>query len=233
MKVFSLFLITLCSFSVSSMNVEELLSKVKENYTNATKIEYNTTYELYKGHKSQSVHTSYEGYLYRNGNKVYQKIDKTEMINGADFSLKISHHERNMALNMAQDVSNMEVDLNVILKDCKSKTVEDKGSFYRIKLVYSSTSSTPLSVLYFRIDKKKFTVLQIDMYYGTNQDFSTSRSATDYAQPHLKIKFKDITTNPSDKKELFMFSKYITTTDSLLSPSGNCKGYELIDNRVK
>lgn len=233
MKLVSSIILVLYSLSAHAISAEELLEKVNKKYANITKIEYNTVYELYKGYKSTTVHSSYEGYLYRDGSKVYQKIDGTEIINGSDFSLKISHQEKAMALGLSAPYQQNDVDLSNALKNCKEKKVEDKGSYYRLKLVYNAISAAPVSVLYLRVNKEDFSLLQVDVYYSTEQDFSTTAGTTDYAKPHLKIRYKNITSTPQDKSYLFELSRYLKSSNNLLSPTGECEGYYLIDNRVK
>jgi hypothetical protein len=206
---------------------------MNKNYTSADKLEYNTVYELYKGHKSTEVHSSYNGFMYRSGSQTYQKIDNTEMINGSGFFLQISHDEKALVLELEQTMTQAEIDVSQALNQCKESSVEDKGTYYRVKMVFNTVSESPFSVAYLRIDKTKFTLLQIDLYYSIHQDFSTDFSTTDLAQSHLKIKFSKISTSPKNKEDLFDLGKYLKNKNNILSPTGSCEAYDLIDNRMK
>lgn len=227
--IFCFWVITLPANAIS---VEDLIKKVNGNYENAARISYNATYELYRGHSTTSVHTSYQGFVYKSGNQVYQKIDQTETISSKDFFLKISHSQKAMELDLPINATQNELDLSAVLQNCKEKSVEDKGDFYRVKLVYNAISQTPISVLYFRVRKSDFALLQMDMYYASMQDFSETRGVTDMAKPHMKIRFKDISTSPEVQSELFSLSNYLKKENNFLNPTGSCQGYHLIDNRL-
>ena len=231
-KAFALLVVLSTSLWSFGITVEEVLTQVKEKYSNSKSIEYNTTYELYKGVKSQEIHTSYEGYVYRHGDNAYQKIDDTESIFGSDYFLKINSTEKAVLLDVAQSNLNMEVDLSTILDGCTEKTVTDKGTYYSIRLKFNQVSENPFSLVYLRVNKADYTLQQLDLYYAAEQNFSEVYSVQDNAKPHLKIKFSNINTNPKENIEIFEFSNYISVTNNFLAPVGDYKDYELIDNRL-
>ncbi len=222
----------LTSFSFG-MNVEEVLKQVRENYTNVDQLEYFSTFELYKGHMTGSIHSSYSGYTYRKGSEVYQKIDQTEFIYGANYFLKISHKEKKVMLDLPQKNINMDIDPTVFLKNCSEKHLEDKGKYYSITLKYSYGGESPFGEVKMRVNKKNFDVLQLDFYYATQRDFSEDFRVKDFDRPHLKIKFEKMTRKPKTKNEFFDLEKYVINLNNLLSTTNYCNGYELIDNRVK
>ena len=232
MKAISILLCFLFSFTAQAIEVEELIQAIKTNYALTKKLEYFSTYELYKGHRSEKVHSTYQGYVYRNEKQVYQKINNTELIYGNDFFLKINHKEKAIALDLAQININREVDLEEVLKNCESKTIEEKEDHYQIRLDYNTIASSPFSSVEIRIDEKTKNLIQMDLYYATMQDFSTHFQAPDLAQAHLKISFHKWNKHPKEDKSLFEFENYMATTNSMLSPTGKYKGYELVDNRL-
>lgn len=233
MKTISILFCLLFSFASQAIEVEELIRQVKETYQKAPKIEYTSKYELFKGHYSEQVHTSYDGYIYRDGKQVYQKIKQTEFIYGADFFLQINHEEKAIALDLAQQNISREVELDEVLKNCKEQKVEEKETYYLVTLVYNAIAETPFSSVKIKIDKRSKHLLQLDLYYTINQDFSTDFKSPDLAQPHLRISLSNINMHPKKKEELLAFSSYLKTTDNLLKPTAQCNGYELIDNRLK
>src|SRR5690606_611772 len=145
-------------------DVNEILKKLKVKYSLVDRIEYETRYELFRGHKTNEVHTAYDGYVYRNKNQMYQKIHKTEIVYGADYSLKINAEEKLMALGLKQTSLDLEVDLNECLKQCKSKSAKEFEDYYSVTLTFKDDSPIPLGVAKMRINKKDFTLLQLDLY---------------------------------------------------------------------
>lgn len=212
--------------------VEDIIKKMRSNFLEVKALEYSSTYELFKGHKSTSVHTSYQGYFYRDEKHVYQKIKNTEFVYGSDFFLKISHDQKALSLDLAQENINREIDLSTIFNFCIEKTAVEKEKYYSITLKYKHGSPTPFGVVKMRIDKKSFQILQLDLYYRNSQNFSDSFRQTDMAQPHLRILFGEIKMVEKPRKELFEYSNYIGKKADMLYPTGECKGYELIDNRI-
>ncbi len=229
-----LFAIVFLTHSVLfAQDVDVVLKKIKEKYASLEKVEYTTHYQLFKGHNGTQVKDSYEGYVYRNGKSVYQKIGETEFVYGADYYLHISHKEKALVLDLAQQNINLEIDLKQALQGCKNKTIEEEGNHYIIQLEYQDYGNHPYSKIRMKVRKSDYLLSNLGLYYKGSQDFSNDRNKTDYAQPYLNIEFSKISTKPRDKKELFEFSNYISSNNGMLNPSGDCVGYELIDNRVK
>lgn len=229
-----LFILTvvLLSSHCFSMTADEILNKLRSKYSTASKIEYKTVYELFKNHQSSEIVTSYNGYVYRQGNLMYQKIHHTEFVYGADFSLKINSDEKVIQLNKKQQTLELELNLDEVLKECKEKSVKEIDNYYSVTLLFKQTSLLPLSVMKIRIDKGDFRLLQLDLYYATHQDFSTDYRVTDLQRPHLRIRFTDITFSPSDNKQLFNLGRYIETRKNYLYPSAIYKHYSLSDLRL-
>ena len=231
-KALQFFGLLLLASNAFGGEVEDILKKMRAEFSEAKRIEYTSTYELFKGHKSAEVNLSYTGFLCRNGKEVYQKINNTEFIYGSDFFLKINHNEQALVLGLAQDNINQEIDMATLFEHCVKKTAVDKGSYYAITLEYKYGSPTPFGVVKMRIDKNSYHLLQLDLYYRNSQDFSTVQGKRDMAQPHLRIKFGEIKVGGTPKDELFEYSNYIETKKNMLHPTGECKGYTLIDNRI-
>lgn len=212
--------------------VEDLIKKMQARFSQAKTLEYTCAYELFRGHKGTEIHSAYDGYVCRNDKQVYQKIKNTEFVYGTDFFLKISHEEKALSLDLAQTNIVREVDMSTIFEYCEEKNVDAQDTYYTVTLKYKYASPSPFRVVKMRIDKKTFQLTQLDLYYTNSQNFSTIPGRSDMAQPHLRIRFSTMKTELEVKKELFEFSKYIETKNQMLIPAGNCKGYELIDNRI-
>lgn len=230
-KFFFFSLLLFYSFSFGQ-KVETVLGKMKEKYRELNTISYSTVYELYKGHKSNEVEDAYSGVVFKNTKGIYQKIKETEFIYGDDFSIRLDHEHNSIELGLATKVISGEVDMDLALKECYEKTMEDKGEYYSLTLKLRSTSSVPLSVLKIRIEKESYLIVQMDLYYSDNIDFSTNRSKKDLHQPHLKIKFFNHSFSNSALEKKLLFENYFKTNNNIITPVTEYKRYRFIDNRV-
>lgn len=219
------------SFSVKAVDLNTVMEKVKAVYSQKN-MSYTTKYSLYKGHKSTTVHSSYEGEIYAYNSLLYQKIGKSEFLYGSDYFLHISHEEKAMVLGEPQKTMQQQVDLSQVLAECKNSEIIDKGDYYKIAFFMKTTSGIPCSVVKIRVDKKNYTLLRMDLYYSYFEDYSEEFGEVDMHQPHIKIEFGKVNFNPSERKELFELSQYLTQSNSVYTPTGTCKGYELIDQRI-
>lgn len=217
------------SFSITPEEVIEKMQKVQ----NASKqLSFSSTFELFKGHKSTEVHSSYTGEFYRNEEGTYQKIKNTEFIYGNDYFLQVSHGEKAMVLGRAQENINQQVDVSELLKSTKELKLNEESGTYEVVILYDTDKPTVFSVVKCKINTKTFHLEQIDLYYRMAQDFSTSFGKKDMHSPHLRIKMKNIKSDDSiERPELLKLSTYITKKNKVLIPTGSCSGYELIDNR--
>jgi hypothetical protein len=229
--VFFLLVLSVSSFSFS-MNVKELIGKMQKLYNEKSHIEYSCTYELFKDHKSDVVTESYKGFFYRNNSKVYQKIDETEFIYADDFFLQISNSEKLMALSGPQKLINTTVDLDLALKNCSKTQLEEKDGYYAVTLIIKSDADLPFSVVKMRIDKKKYFLERLDVYYSNMSDFSEEFNKGDKQQPHLKITFNEPKLNPK-QQNYFELDRYFSRNSSgVMKLQEKYSGYKLIDNRL-
>lgn len=232
MRILTSIALVFLAFSSYATTVEEVLTKVKDAQSNTKELAYRSTYQLFKGHKSNEVHTSYEGYLYRKGKQVYQRIDDVEFIYGEDYYLHVSHREKAMMLDVQQKAIQVETDIQQLLAQCSEKELRDKEDYYEIVLWYKHAANSPFGVVKLRVEKESFSIRRMDLYYSHLQDFSVDYKQQDLQRPHLRILFDEV--NPDkETKGLFDFSKYLHKKQNKLIPAGSCSGYELIDNRIK
>jgi hypothetical protein len=213
-----------------SLTVNEVLTKVQSVYSKNTAFEYKSVYQLYKG-SSTVVASTYEGYLFKNKTSIYQKIGPTEFIYGTNFFLKINHEEKSVLIDKGQNLVHSIVDLNVALKECSESKIESKDDYYSISLVLKKSSIVECSLIILRVSKKDFHLMQLDLFYAVQQDFSTNSKSTDLHFPHLKIKFENFNLKPKASAKLVEYSSYIQKMNDLLTPIGTCKGYSIIDQR--
>ena len=232
MRTLLLFTLLFTFSNAFAGEVEDLIKKMQAGFSQAKTLEYTCVYELFKGHKGTEIHSAYNGYVCRMDKMVYQKIKNTEFVYGSDYFLKISHEEKALSLDFAQNNIIREVDMSTIFEHCEEKEVKILDNYFAITLKYKYGSPSPFRVVKMRMDKKTFQLLQLDLYYTNSQDFSSTPGRPEMAQPHLRIRFSTMKTGLEVKKELFEFSKYIETKNQMLIPAGSCKGYELIDNRI-
>ena len=232
MKYRILFLFAiLCSVSKAA-DVKSVLKKMNEKYAEKN-VSFSAKYELFKGHKSNEVHSFYDGLTYSYEGETYQKIDNAEFVYAKDYFLKINHDERAMALSKGQQVINGTVDLDEALKECSSSKLIENGENYVIVFRFLATSSIPCSVIKVSVSKKKFLLKRMDLYYSYQQDFSNNFRVQDMHAPHLRVTYDSINFSPKVQKGKFDLTTYLSKENSILKPSGVCEGYELIDYRIK
>jgi len=230
MKRYLLLIVLFVSGFSWSQDLKTILAKVNAAYSGKN-VSYDTRYELFKGHKSNEVHSFYQGKVVSSKGNTYQKVDKTEFVYTESFSVKINADEKALVVLPGQQNIRPELDLEVALRDCAESKVIDKGSFYRIILTMKAGSALQCSVIKLEIDKKKFTLNQIDIYYSFFQDFSATFSQTDMEQPHMRIKFSNVNLDASPKERLFLQKTYYSDEGSSLKPTGSYATYRLYDNR--
>lgn len=214
------------------ITVTELIQKMQQVYNDKSTFEYHCTYELFKGHTSNLVEESYKGYMFRNRSEVYQKIDETEFVYAKDYFLQISHSEKLVALAQPQKLITTNVDLNVALKNCSKTNLEEKDGYFAITLIIKNSSNLPFSVIKMRIDKKKYYLERLDIYYTDLTDFSKEDGKKDEDKSHLKITFDSPKFDPKNQN-YFVLEKYITKSNSgILNLTDKYSTYHLIDNRL-
>ena len=232
MKHLFFLLILISANSLFGMNVTELIQRMQKIYNNKSTFEYHCNYELFKGHKSDVIEESYKGYVYRNKSEVFQMIDETEFVYAADFFLQISNSEKLISISRPQRLITTNVDLNVALKNCSKTQLEEKEGYYAVTLIIKNSSDLPFSVIKMRIDKKKFYLERLDIYYTDLIDFSKDSNKKDEDKSHLKITFDTPKFNPKEV-DYFVLNRYITKSNSgILSLVDKYSTYQLIDNRL-
>lgn len=232
LKVYILFLwVLLFSFCGITQSVDEVISKTGRNYASTSFIEYKMTYELFKGHKSTNVNASYKGYCYRHGANLYQKIDNTEFIYTPKLCVKANLEEKAMIISPGKlDVSLGEINLEQAFSECKEKKIDSDDKFYLITLLIKTQSLLPVSVIKLKIEKKKYQIAQMDIYYTDEIDFSQEYNTTDFQLPHLRIKYDEIIENPKKKESLIDLGRYVSKSNTgSFIPKGIYQDFELTD----
>jgi len=231
MRYISLFLGILLPLIGFGQSVEEVMSKMAANYASTSHIEYKMTYELFKGHKSTEVNASYNGYCYKYKSNLYQKIDNTEFVYTPKMCVKTNLEEKAMIISPGKsEILLGEINLDQTLKLCKEKKIEIGEKYYVVTLIIKNQSQLPVSVIKLKIEKKKYQVIQMDIYYTDEIDFSQDYTKTDFHLPHMKIKFNEIILNPKSKEALFDLEKYLSKSNSgKYTPNGLYKEFELTD----
>ena len=201
-------------------DVTTVLEQVRANYTSTQRMEYTATYELFKA-GSEQKQSSYKGYVYKEGNRLYQKIDQTELVYTPDFSLKVNHKQQSMEVGRGEKMVYSGFDLDQVLGVCQSKSMTKQGKDYRVELVLNAGG---ISKIRLKVDAR-YLLQQVDVYYAVLQDFSTERGKTDMAVPHLKITMQDHSKNPAEQLERFTRSRYLVTREGNDIPAADFKGY--------
>lgn len=223
----------LLPFSGIGQEAKEVLKKMNEQCLKAKRISYNCQYELFKGHASNDIVEQYGGSFYKDQNNIYQKINQTELIYTGEFSLKINHEEKLISIEKPQKTAQQQVDLEAALKECSELKLTDNESYYTVTLLFKQTSSVDLAVLKLNIDKRKYNLMRMDLYYASQMNFSDDYSKPDYAQPHLRITYNDMNHNPSRKNEKFELKQYLIQNNKKYEPSEQYAGFGIINNKTK
>jgi hypothetical protein len=215
-----------------SLDVKSILGKMRKVYESSKNIEYSTTYDLIKGHKTNDIATSYNGYFYKQGKQVYQKIDQTEFVYFKDYFFKINHKEKAAVIEKAQQYEYYNSSIDNVISECSKINIEENEGFVTLIFYIKNTSSIPYSVIRLKLDADKYYIKQIDFYYSNDQDFSTKRDVIDKHKPHLRIKFLKTNLNPDVQKKYFKEESYFKTSHKkYFELKEEWKNYEFIDNR--
>lgn len=216
-----------------ALDGKEILKKMTSVYHSLETYELYSKYDLFKGSKSSTVEESYQGYICKNGDKVYQKIDHTEFIITPTFCLKISNDEKIVELSRGQAYINQEIDFQKTIKECKELTVEEKDKMYYITLIIKNSSQVPFSTVKVKVNKSNYRIAQLDLFYTDMQDFSKDPKKKDLNQPHLRILYSDFSKKIEKvSNTVFNYETYFKTVNTMIVPIGLIKDYELIDNRI-
>lgn len=228
----TLLLITtlLISLWSEATDAKEVLQKVRDTYSSRN-ISYNTEYKLYKGHKSNTVHTSYKGEVYSFEGNTYQKIDNSEFIYTKSYSLTINHDEKEIRLDKANQVFQSAIDFDALFSEYKELKLTEKDDSYSVVLYVSEYSSLPCSLIKLEVDKNNYQVRRVDIYYSYLQDFSQTFGKQDLEMAHLRIEFTSINMSPEERKEVFASSAYVIGKGKLAQPSKKYQNYVITDNR--
>lgn len=233
MRTILVFCFLICVKPVTALDVKDVLAKMQQQYAQAEGIAYKSRYELFKGSETLEPVNVFEGYIYRKGKSLYQKIDHSEFIYGTDFFLKIDHEEGLMELENTQQALSAEIDLEAALKACTASEVSEEKENYIVKLIYAAGTQMPFSSVVLRIAKKNYTLLALDLYYAAAQDFSSDIRHQELDLAHLRITFSDFSMNPKPQDALLALSNYIETSGETLLPKVPFATYVLKDNRLK
>lgn len=228
MKTALLFLL-LSSFT-SSNDVSSVLQKVNGFYANTNELEFDLSYELLKG-TNEIIDTKYEGHVYKLNDQVYQKIKNTEFIYLKDLSLRVNSEQKTMELLKSQTAVLTGFDLEYVLKNLKSKSVEEDGNEFILNLEIGNTS-LGIKKIRLAVDAKKYHVNEMTLHYSVLQDFSKKASKKEMDIARLRIKFSNYQRNPKDRSELFEASSYYKNEQNGALPVGKYLGYKLFDLRT-
>lgn len=229
----SLLVMFLLSSTVFGLDAKEIIAKMQENYAKAERLEYASSYELFKGHTGEDLAKRYSGYFYRDGEQQFQKMGTTEYVYNSAFFLAIDHEEKELVISKSQKVPSADMDIAAVLKACSATSITESVDNYIIVLEFNTFSNTPFSSVVLLISRSEFLLKQLDFFYAASQDFSEDGQVSDLHKPHLRIAFTQIKLKAKQHSELFELSTYTTNTQGTLAPKELYLGYIVRDNRIK
>lgn len=214
------------------MSAKEVLQKMAAVYEKSSNYEVKQRYELFKGEKGSKVEYSYDGIFRKNKGNVYQKIDQTEFIVTNDFCLKISHSENIVELSKGDVYNNKDFDFEKTLKECKEVKLEETEKNYYLTLHLKQSSQVPYTRIELKINKSNFHLIQLDLYYWHQEDFSEDVKKKDMHTPHMRVYYLEFNRNKIPS-EIFEFTHYFEKKGHFIKLKGELEKYELIDQRNK
>lgn len=228
----NLFYITsiLLSFTVYSQSRDEVVKKMLAAYTAHKPLQYNTTFNLYKG-KGREVIQSYKGtYSKSASNQVYSKIHNTEFYVGK-ITAKISHDEK--IIQIADPATNIhaEHDVKQLLAQYNYGYFKDFKTYWELELVSKpGNAQLPYSKISLQINKDFFIQKQV-LYYREAVDFSRNPKLQDMHYPRLEIMYSKPSRN-ADISSAYDTSKYFSILRKKVILSARYSDYKIFDQRT-
>lgn len=228
MRVVLFFLVV--HFAGSAQDVNEVLKKMQAHFLDNPRLEYYSTYELFKG-SSEDLESRYSGYVYKENELLYQKINGTEFVFGKEFTLKINSEQRSIELENIRKFNYGELDLAETLKFCSEKKIKKKNGFYVIDLIMDVKLNTGLQKISLKINSEDYQMNQLDLYYSVLQEFSKSNGIKELDLPSMRVTIYNFSVNPKKNEAMFEFSTYLSKVQNAFFPQAMYEGYTFIDNR--
>jgi len=227
--IYILIIIWGCPLS-AQISHDTIFEKVRENYSSAKPIQFNTVYNLYKNYTTQSVNETYKGEYFKNQQgDTFIKINNTEYFLTKKISAQINRDEKIILVmgsdNLKKDGFNILQTLNLFNKG----SLKDKKTHWEVELLGKQISQLPYSRIVIHISKDYYIQKQI-YYYSNGIDFSKDFSKPDIQAPRLEIICSKPNRNTISSK-IFDFSKYFTINGTSLKLSEASKDFSLIDQR--
>ena len=232
-KFISILFIIVISSTVFADSGKSVLKKIRANYENIESLELFMHYELYKGHKSNTIVTEYNAVYNRIGKDSYRKIQDAEVINSntEGLNLTINHNQRAILVGNSTNYSAIDFDVKSTLKHCKDIQIRSNNKNTIITLVLKDKTDIPYVKVEFEINKKYY-VQNIIFYYSTQLNFSETYFKQDFDFPKLKITYNALKKKWKDKTGLLSVENYVKINDdNKIVGIGKQKNYEIIDLR--
>jgi hypothetical protein len=211
-----------------SQDMKSILTEVQKVYFDTKFYSVSSKYILFQGHNTGRIHEIYNGISIKNNSVFYQKIHKTEHLITPEIGIKISNEEKAMLLVKKPSMNDLTINLDKIISTSNQNKTYTKGNYYILEFYFDNTFSE-YEKLIIKIYKKNFHISQMDYFYSMDKDFSTSKSHSEYAKPHLRISFYDFKYSPSINEKNFMLESYFTRTKDGYISSEYYPNYEIIN----
>lgn len=211
-------------------NPESILANIKANYENLASLEINMRYQLFKGFDSAELIQESNSVFCRKGNASYRKIETTELISNAEYTINIDHENRKIMVSDPVADFPFGNEIKSALNYCKDVRVLAKDGGKVIDLTIDDKVDLPYGRVLIAIDKK-YRVQKIEMHYTNQMDFSTNYFEKDLAYPRLVIFYDVFKPKWKDKDAVLSSSNYIENKEGNITPSALYKQYELYDLR--
>jgi len=216
---------------VQSQTVNEIFSRLQQQYASAKPLQYKSSYALYKDANTENPYESYKGIFLKNiSNEIYLKIDNTEIINSKQANIKIVHSEKAIIIAATLPGYVGEFDPSSITNYCTLSSFKDYKTYWEIVLATKKLSSLPYSKIVVHVSKDYLLKKQV-FYYNTGIDFAKNYKKSEIHYPRLEIIYDSYNRNPVNAN-LFKMTTYFSSFGKEIKAIDKLKNYEIADKRA-
>lgn len=215
---------------VFAQDAKKAFTKVNETFSKYDKISYNITYNYYQFTKDKKPYESLTGVFKKDGNRSYSKVGSSELLVNDKYRVIVDNESKHLVIENRPIVVSQQqlvVDLDSVLKECKSITVKKVGS----EEIYSLTFDTGFfdySKLDITVDASKNFITKIVFHLVETADGDLITN-----QPRLEIIISGYNTSPVFSKGFFSETNYVKIDDKgNVSLIKNFSSYTLLNNKV-
>lgn len=207
------------------------LEKIRDKYQHMESVDMLMQYQLYKGHNSNTMHSSYDVIYKRNGNHFYQKIANYEVIVNEDYSITIHHENGLIIVSNPAKIELFDVNIENSLKQCQNIDISYSRKSVQVSMFMHQKSNLPFA----RIDvfaNKNSELEKIVLYYSHQTNFSDSYFNPEYDKARLEIHYLSAKPQWKDQNNILNTETYFSVENMKIITTDLFKNYQVLDYRT-